>query len=77
MKLELKLFATLRPYLKGACEDGVLEMPEEATVTDVIERMKLPEEQVRLIFVNGRHAGRDQVLRPGDRVGIFPPVGGG
>ncbi|SCX97426.1 MoaD/ThiS family protein [Desulfoluna spongiiphila] len=77
MKLELKLFATLRPYLKGTCEDGALEMPDESTVADVIDHLKLPEEQVRLVFVNGRHAGRDQVLRSGDRVGIFPPVGGG
>ncbi|VFQ44484.1 molybdopterin synthase/thiamin biosynthesis sulphur carrier beta-grasp [Desulfoluna butyratoxydans] len=77
MKLELKLFATLRPYLKGTCEDGTLEVPDNTTVADVIELLKLPEEQVRLIFVNGRHADRDRELCAGDRLGIFPPVGGG
>ena len=46
MKLELKLFATLRPYLKGICEDGTLEVPDNTTVADVIKLLKLPEEQV-------------------------------
>ena len=28
-------------------------------------------------FVNGRHADRDQVLREGDVLSVFPAVGGG
>ncbi|BCS97053.1 hypothetical protein DSLASN_26850 [Desulfoluna limicola] len=77
MKLEIKLFATLRPYMEGICEDGSLEVAEETTVAHIVEILKLPDEQVRLVFVNGRHVGRDHVLESGDRIGIFPPVGGG
>jgi len=77
MELEIKLFATLRPYIKGVCDDGSLEVPDGTTVADVVALLKLPDEQVRLIFVNGRHQGREQVLHDSDRVGIFPPVGGG
>lgn len=77
MKLEIKLFATLRPYMKGTCEDGTMEVPEGSTVADVITALNLPDEQVRLVFVNGRHQGRDEVLGEGDRLGLFPPVGGG
>lgn len=77
MKLEIKLFATLRPYMKGACENGSLEVAEGTTVTDIVAMLTLPEEQVRLVFVNGRHVGREHVLAEGDRIGIFPPVGGG
>lgn len=73
MKLEIKLFATLRPYMKGVCEDGSLEVADETTVANIVELLKLPDEQVRLVFVNGRHVGREHVLAEGDRVGIFPP----
>jgi len=30
-----------------------------------------------MIFLNGLHATGDEVLREGDRVGVFPPVAGG
>jgi molybdopterin synthase sulfur carrier subunit len=77
MKLEIRLFATLRLYMNGVRADGSLDVVEEATVADIVEMLGLPNDQVRLVFVNGRHVGRDHVLVEGDRVGIFPPVGGG
>ncbi|WP_300670617.1 MoaD/ThiS family protein [Desulfoluna sp.] len=77
MEIEIKLFATLRPYLKGLSREGHLDVPDETTVADIVEILQLPAEQVRLVFVNGRHASREHILNPGDRVGIFPPVGGG
>ena len=76
MNLEVRLFATLRPYMEGACK-GLLEMPKGATIADVVARLDLPDEEIRLIFVNGKHEKRETVLHEGDRVGLFPPVGGG
>ena len=77
MRLEIKLFATLKPYMKNVPEDGFLEMPDGCDVAAVIEKLTLPDEDVRLIFLNGRHASREHLLSDGDRVGFFPPVGGG
>ena len=76
MNIEVRLFATLRPYMDGACK-GQLEMLEGATIADVVARLALPDDEVRLIFVNGKHEKRETVLHEGDRVGLFPPVGGG
>lgn len=59
------------------------ENPEHFPVADgetvgrVMERLGLPETEVKLIFVNGVKAGTGTLLRDGDRLGLFPAVGGG
>ncbi|MCM0756770.1 MoaD/ThiS family protein [Desulfovibrio aminophilus] len=47
------------------------------TVGQVMERLGLPEAEVKLIFVNGVKGETGTVLRDGDRLGLFPAVGGG
>jgi molybdopterin converting factor small subunit len=37
----------------------------------------LPDDVVRVVFVNGRARPRDWALSDGDELGIFPPIGGG
>jgi molybdopterin converting factor small subunit len=37
----------------------------------------VPLEEVQLVFVNGTKKEMDTVLTGGERVGVFPPVGGG
>lgn len=79
MKVHVALFA----YLSSFQPDGLggrasreFDLPETATVRDVITRLALPDEP-RVVFVNGRHAADDAVLAEGDRLAIFPPVAGG
>ena len=75
----VKLFATLRhlrPGL-GIGEAFPVELPEGATVGDLVRELELPKDQVKLVFVNGLIRELDHVLADGDEVGIFPPVGGG
>ena len=40
-------------------------------------RLGIPPEELKLVFLNGLHAGLDAALKDGDRVGLFPAVGGG
>ncbi len=79
MKIRVKLFATLRdlfPQL-GIGEAMEVDLPDGATVADLIAQLRIPREEVKLVYVGGRLKGDDYVLRNGDEVGIFPPVGGG
>lgn len=47
-------------------------------VLDLVRFLGLPEEQVRLIAVNGKQSDLQTVLSEGDTVFIFPPaIGGG
>lgn len=78
MIIEIKLFATFSKYLNNELiSNGTMEVPSVTTVNDIISSLKIPPEQVRLIFVNGQHANTTTLLKDNDRLGLFPPVGGG
>ena len=76
---QVKLFATLRrqyPDLKVG-EAMSVELKEDVTLEQLVKELGLPEERVKVIFVNGTVRQNDYRLTDGDEVGIFPPVGGG
>ena len=79
MEIEIQLFASLRKYLpEGDPAAAVqLNVSEDATVAQVLDTLHVPVEAARLIFVNSLRASLDQLLRAGDRIGVFPPVAGG
>jgi sulfur carrier protein ThiS len=54
-----------------------MEVPGGATVADLVDRLKLPHEEVKVFFVNGRARSMDWPLEAGDDVGIFPLIAGG
>jgi len=73
------LTATLRAYLPvGTAGDHVvLDLPEGATVDQVVHSLRIPSELERLTVVNGRDAAPDQPLSEGDVLSLFPPLAGG
>jgi molybdopterin synthase sulfur carrier subunit len=77
--VHVKLFATLRRYRPGLDlgEAFPVELPEGSTVGDLVQRLGLPGEEVKIVFVNALFRDRAHVLADGDEMGIFPPVGGG
>lgn len=81
MKLEVKLFASLKcnnPELPGFGQNEFfLEVPPGTTVADLHGLMKLESDYPLITMVNGLAQKDDWVLSADDRVGIFPPVGGG
>jgi len=88
MKVQVRLFAALaqhvpdsiRAHYPKGIHAGVpleVELPEQSTLSDLVSLLGLPQDLVRVIFVNGRARSLDYGLSPGDEVGIFPPIGGG
>jgi sulfur-carrier protein len=79
MKLTVLLAATLRKYIPGynAAAGHAMAIDHGATVRDVAQHLLIPEEEVKLIMVNGVHADWDTVLNGDERLALFPPVGGG
>ncbi len=73
--IDLKLYATLNKFLPDSAENYPVE--EGATVLSLIEALGIPQREAKLVFINGVRRGVDTVLKGGERVGIFPPVGGG
>lgn len=79
MKIEVNLYSTLKRYMnkKSAGNSSEIDIKEGAYIKDVMQKLKIPDDLVKLIFINGVHAKRDTLLKDGDRIGLFPPVGGG
>jgi molybdopterin converting factor small subunit len=48
----------------------------EARVDQLAQQISIPEEDVSVVFVNGKHATLDSTLSEGDRVAFVPPTGG-
>jgi sulfur-carrier protein len=74
MNVTVKLFATLQ---KGRFDIRKLELPERTRTIDVIGMLSIPDTEIALIFINNVHAGLDTILKDGDTLALFPPVGGG
>jgi molybdopterin synthase sulfur carrier subunit len=73
--IQLKLFATLAAHMPP--EGDRVEIAAGATVGDLVSRLAIPAAKAKLIFVDGRKGTLETVLHGGERVGLFPPVGGG
>jgi molybdopterin converting factor small subunit len=43
----------------------------------VVEAEGLSPDEIHIILINGVHGTLDSELNDGDRLGVFPPVGGG
>lgn len=77
--MDIQLHATLAPFLPPGSRDGVasLELPEPATVADLIRQLAIPADLSRIVLVNGHDVEDDAALRAGDVVDVFPPLAGG
>ena len=79
MQVRVKLFATLARTLSNVAPGTPvdIEVADGATLADLVNLLKLPHEEVKVFFVNGRARPIDWPLESGDEVGMFPLVAGG
>ena len=78
MRLEVRLYATLRRYHPEQPDGKIAcEMPSDATVLDTVNALKIDPAEIHLIMVNGVGSELNQLLHENDRLGLFPPIGGG
>ncbi len=79
MHVTIKLFASLARFSPGGLAGTPFEMnlPETASLQDVVDQLGMPAKEIKIAFVNGLIRDLDWVLKQGDEVGIFPPIGGG
>ena len=77
MKISLKCFAKLSETNVCDFSDGDdREFSEGETVRSLIKRLGFRPDEIKIIFVNGKIADLDRVLRDGDRLGLSPAAGG-
>lgn len=79
MALQIFLNASLRHYVPGynPYQGITLEVAAGATVAQVAARLGLPAAEITLIMVDGQRQEADFSLQGSERLGLFPPIGGG
>lgn len=75
MNITLKCFASLSRFTPPDAD--AYPIAEGDTAASVVARLGIPLDELKLIFVNGVHAQLSAPLVNGDRLGLFPAVGGG
>jgi molybdopterin converting factor small subunit len=75
--VEVKLFAGLELKSRLSLRWNMVEYQPGLTLGEVIDSLGVPREAVAIFMVNGRQSRLDTELGDGDRVGLFPLVGGG
>ncbi len=73
--VSIRFFAALKHLTPPAADK--YPMTPGATVEDLLKRIGVPVDQAKLIFIDGVKGDRASRLDGGERIGIFPPVGGG
>lgn len=75
IKIELRLFADLSKYTPKNFENYHIE--KNITIEQLLINLGIDLERAKIIFINGVKKNLADTIEHGDRVGIFPPVGGG
>jgi sulfur-carrier protein len=73
--IELKLFATLARFTPANAAQYPIQ--QGVTVGQLLMQFPFAADEAKLIFVNGVKKDLQTRLNGGERVGVFPPVGGG
>ncbi len=73
--VSIQFFAALK-HMTPASADQYPMTPGN-TVEDLLNRIGFPTDQAKLIFINGVKGNLASRLDGDERIGIFPPVGGG
>ena len=78
-KVEVRLYASLKKYhpKPSDSEAFIIELDGKANLGNVLEKLKVPREEVGILMVNGKWQKESYLLEDGDRIGIFPLIGGG
>ncbi len=76
ISVTVKFFATSRQY---GPDKEVLTIPENSKIKLLFDKHNIPKDERRaIILINGRpHKELKTILKDGDLISIFPPIGGG
>ena len=80
MQITIRLLAGFRQYAPPGHDphgEYPCQVQDNALVSDTLAGLPIPPGEAFTFLVNGRHAERDQVLREGDLLSVFPAAGGG
>lgn len=77
MKVHVQLYVNLKKY--APADDSAFEIQVEsgARIKTLLEILKIPSSEERIVLVNGHHSDDLSPLKAGDTVTLFSPLSGG
>ena len=73
--IRLELLATLKRYEPDST--GKYAIKPGIQVRELLAQLDIPEYEVNLVFIDGKKGNLYSTLKGGERLGLFPPLGGG
>ena len=73
--IQIKLFANLQKFMPASAENYAIE--PGIAVGALLQQLDIPQDLIKLVFIDDVQAELTSVLKGGERVGVFPPVSGG
>lgn len=73
--IKINLFASLKKFTPVSSDSYPVK--PGMTVEKLLKELGVPEDEVKLVFIDGVKHDLASILKGGERVGIFPAVGGG
>jgi sulfur carrier protein ThiS len=79
MKISVKLIATYRNLLPSTADGNKIEIeiPAGRTISDVMARFEVPQDESSVILLNGATVPLSTMLKDGDTVTAFSAIAGG
>jgi sulfur carrier protein ThiS len=79
MNIQVALYAGLTRFLPRGAQNrtATLEVPDGATVLDVMRQLGVPDDVPCISVVDGKRATTEVVLRDRETLSLFPPLTGG
>jgi molybdopterin synthase sulfur carrier subunit len=79
MRISVTLHGTLRRFLPAGSSGNAagLDMPEGATVADVVARLGIPPDHTKMMVSGDEYLETTSILHDGQEVNLFPPLAGG
>lgn len=74
MLLTIKLFATFR---NGRFNQEAREYREGTRIGEIVDALGIPQEEIGIVLVGGRHQDLDYQPSEGETIALFPLLGGG
>ena len=76
MIIHVKTVGTLKSLHEGTKLEA-LEVPEKASVSQVLERLKIRDWEIGFVLVNGERATMESILKEDDSLTLIAPLAGG
>jgi molybdopterin converting factor small subunit len=74
MQITVNLFANFR---HGRFTTSLQEFPVGTRIAEVVQSLQIQAGEIGTIMLNNQHADPDRPLQDGDRLALFPLIGGG